>query len=100
MLRLATATIRPAGLRRLAQQQTRTLCQASTAAQPKVVNVVIEEPPSEAKEPDEEEIAMRPKEIVTQLDRFIVGQSDAKRAVAVAMRNRWRRQRVPSPLKE
>merc|ERR1719201_1527227 len=34
------------------------------------------------------------------LDRYIVGQPDAKRAVAVAMRNRWRRQRVPSPLKE
>jgi ATP-dependent HslUV protease ATP-binding subunit HslU len=43
---------------------------------------------------------MRPREIVTQLDSYIVGQGDAKRAVAVAMRNRWRRQRVESPLRE
>ena len=43
---------------------------------------------------------MKPREIMDQLDRYIVGQADAKRAVAVAMRNRWRRQRVPSPLKE
>ena len=33
-----------------------------------------------------------PREIVSELDRFIVGQDDAKRAVAVALRNRWRRQ--------
>merc|ERR1740130_1744570 len=45
-------------------------------------------------------MALRPKEIVEQLDRYIIGQPEAKRAVAVAMRNRWRRQRVASPLKE
>jgi ATP-dependent HslUV protease ATP-binding subunit HslU len=33
-----------------------------------------------------------PREIVSELDRFIVGQGDAKRAVAIALRNRWRRQ--------
>ncbi len=33
-----------------------------------------------------------PREIVSELDRFIVGQNDAKRAVAIALRNRWRRQ--------
>lgn len=48
----------------------------------------------------EDDTSTRPSEIVKQLDRYIVGQQDAKRAVAVAMRNRWRRQRVASPLKE
>ena len=41
-----------------------------------------------------------PREIVSELDRFIIGQNDAKRAVAVAMRNRWRRQQLESPMKE
>ncbi len=41
-----------------------------------------------------------PREIVSELDRFIVGQNDAKRAVAVALRNRWRRQQLESPMKE
>ena len=41
-----------------------------------------------------------PREIVSELDRYIIGQKDAKRAVAVAMRNRWRRQQLASPMKE
>jgi ATP-dependent HslUV protease ATP-binding subunit HslU len=41
-----------------------------------------------------------PREIVSELDRFIVGQNDAKRAVAIALRNRWRRQQLPEDLKE
>ena len=41
-----------------------------------------------------------PREIVSELDRFIIGQSDAKRAVAIAMRNRWRRQQLESPMRE
>ena len=41
-----------------------------------------------------------PREIVSELDRFIVGQNDAKRAVAVALRNRWRRQQLPDDLRE
>jgi ATP-dependent HslUV protease ATP-binding subunit HslU len=41
-----------------------------------------------------------PREIVSELDRFIVGQTDAKRAVAIAMRNRWRRQRLPESMRE
>jgi len=41
-----------------------------------------------------------PREIVSELDKYIVGQKDAKRAVAIALRNRWRRQQVPDPLRE
>jgi ATP-dependent HslUV protease ATP-binding subunit HslU len=41
-----------------------------------------------------------PREIVSELDRFIIGQDDAKRAVAVALRNRWRRQQLPEELRE
>jgi ATP-dependent HslUV protease ATP-binding subunit HslU len=43
---------------------------------------------------------MTPREIVSELDRYIVGQKDAKRAVAIALRNRWRRQLVPEDLRE
>jgi hypothetical protein len=41
-----------------------------------------------------------PREIVSELDRFIVGQNDAKRAVAIALRNRWRRQQLTGELRE
>ncbi len=41
-----------------------------------------------------------PREIVSELDRFIVGQGDAKRAVAIALRNRWRRQQLPDAMRE
>jgi len=41
-----------------------------------------------------------PREIVGELDRFIVGQQDAKRAVAIALRNRWRRQQLPEAMRE
>lgn len=44
--------------------------------------------------------SLTPREISTELDRFIVGQDDAKRAVAVALRNRWRRQQLPVALRE
>lgn len=43
---------------------------------------------------------LTPSQIVTELDKYIVGQHDAKRAVAIALRNRWRRQQVPSGLRE
>ena len=41
-----------------------------------------------------------PREIVSELDRYIVGQREAKRAVAIALRNRWRRMQVPEPLRD
>lgn len=43
---------------------------------------------------------LTPKEIVAELDKYIIGQADAKRFVAVALRNRWRRQQVPPPLRD
>ena len=44
--------------------------------------------------------AFSPREIVSELDRFIVGQAEAKRAVAIALRNRWRRQQLTPDLRE
>jgi len=43
-------------------------------------------------------ISLRPTEVVTELNRHIVGQASAKRAVAIAMRNRWRRRQLPPAL--
>src|SRR5512144_1126802 len=43
---------------------------------------------------------LTPRKIVEELDRFIIGQDKAKRAVAVALRNRWRRQRLEPDLKD
>ena len=49
---------------------------------------------------DELERSMKPSKIVEQLDRHIVGQPDAKKAVAIAMRNRWRRRQLPEELRK
>lgn len=43
---------------------------------------------------------LTPRQIVEELDRYIVGQSDAKKAVAIALRNRWRRQQVPEAIRD
>jgi ATP-dependent HslUV protease ATP-binding subunit HslU len=43
---------------------------------------------------------LTPRQIASELDRYIVGQSDAKKAVAIALRNRWRRQRAPETIRE
>ena len=45
-------------------------------------------------------VAFSPREIVSELDRYIVGQEEAKRAVAIALRNRWRRQQLSPELRE
>ena len=47
-----------------------------------------------------EAISFTPREIVSELDRYIVGQNDAKRAVAIALRNRWRRQQLDEGMRE
>jgi ATP-dependent HslUV protease ATP-binding subunit HslU len=44
--------------------------------------------------------ALSPREIVSELDRYVIGQTDAKKAVAVALRNRWRRQALDDEMKE
>ena len=43
---------------------------------------------------------LTPREIVSELDKFIIGQEPAKKAVAIALRSRWRRKKVESPLRE
>ena len=43
---------------------------------------------------------LTPREIVSELDRFIIGQNDAKRAVAVALRSRWRRRQLSNDLRD
>jgi ATP-dependent HslUV protease ATP-binding subunit HslU len=48
----------------------------------------------------ESNVNFSPREIVSELDRHIIGQNDAKRAVAVALRNRWRRQQLPPELRD
>ena len=43
---------------------------------------------------------LTPKEIAAELDKHIIGQNDAKRAVAIALRNRWRRMQLPETLRQ
>ena len=45
-------------------------------------------------------LPLTPKQIVIELDKHIVGQQDAKRAVAIALRNRWRRKQLPDALQQ
>jgi ATP-dependent HslUV protease ATP-binding subunit HslU len=55
--------------------------------------------PAPAPDSPEPASMMTPQEIVHELDKYIVGQAEAKRAVAIALRNRWRRAQVPEPLR-
>merc|ERR1712100_779627 len=66
---------------------------AQTAAAEEPISVTVEVPVAE------DDPGLKPNEVVDQLDRYIVGQGDAKRAVAIALRNRWRRHRLPDDLK-
>src|SRR5690349_20731668 len=45
-------------------------------------------------------MSMTPRQIVSELDKHIIGQADAKRAVAIALRNRWRRMQIQDPLRQ
>ena len=49
---------------------------------------------------DINEILLTPRETVSELDKYIVGQAEAKKAVSIALRNRWRRQKVSTLLKD
>jgi ATP-dependent HslUV protease ATP-binding subunit HslU len=51
-------------------------------------------------ETEQKIVSFSPREIVSELDRYVIGQTDAKKAVAIALRNRWRRQELPEDLKE
>ena len=44
--------------------------------------------------------SLTPDETVRELDKYIIGQDEAKKSVAIALRNRWRRQQVPPPLRD
>ena len=54
----------------------------------------------DAKKKDNTVSALSPREIVSELDRYVIGQKEAKKAVAVALRNRWRRQALDGPIKD
>ena len=51
-------------------------------------------------EDEQKIVSFSPREIVSELDRYVIGQADAKKAVAIALRNRWRRQELPDDLRE
>ena len=67
------------------------------------VEIAPDRPPSPAKEDDQEEFVwldeLTPRQIVAELDKYIVGQDDAKKSVAIVLRNRWRRQRVEEEMR-
>jgi ATP-dependent HslUV protease ATP-binding subunit HslU len=75
-------------------RQYRFLASASTSAAFAKPSLLTSETKSEL------ELNLKPSEVVAGLDRHIVGQSDAKRAVAIAMRNRWRRKQLPDELRK
>ena len=56
--------------------------------------------PADVQITEKAEDALTPRGIVEELDKYIVGQDEAKKAVAIALRNRWRRQRVEDELRD
>jgi ATP-dependent HslUV protease ATP-binding subunit HslU len=84
----------PIGCSRLCNGTFVSSCRWSSAS-------VLTKPLLQTKETKSElELNLKPSEVVAGLDRHIVGQSDAKRAVAIAMRNRWRRKQLPDELRK
>lgn len=67
---------------------------AAAAATPPIIKATLQTGPKQLVR------NMKPRQLMTQLDKYIVGQTDAKRAVAVALRNRWRRHHVPDDIRE
>ncbi len=63
-------------------------------------NVTTLKPKDKKKEKENLTTSLSPREIVSELDRFVVGQNNAKRAVAIALRNRWRRQALTGDMKD
>ena len=63
-------------------------------------NVTTLKPVDKKKESENLATSLSPREIVSELDRFVVGQNKAKRAVAIALRNRWRRQALKGDMKD
>lgn len=87
-------------------QPTQTLLAFSTAApkaseeDARVQMSVIDETPTEEVDKNDIGRKLKPREVVEQLNKYIVGQADAKRAVAIALRNRWRRQKISDELRQ
>ena len=63
-------------------------------------NVTTLKPKDKKEEKKNLTTSLSPREIVSELDRFVVGQNKAKRAVAIALRNRWRRQALEGEMKD
>ena len=94
--------IRPLGARSIAPYNN--LRFLSTTPAPEVDTTVVDTPDkavaTDIPSLDDLTLTLRPSEVVSELDRHIVGQSDAKRAVAIALRNRWRRRQLSPDLKK
>ena len=64
--------------------------------QDKAISTTVEDESKDSMWLDE----LTPRQIVTELDKYIVGQDDAKKSVAIVLRNRWRRQRVEDEMRQ
>jgi ATP-dependent protease Clp ATPase subunit len=71
-----------------------------TATPPPITVIAVDAAATTSPTDRNNEKNLRPSEIVAELDRHIVGQADAKRAVAIAMRNRWRRKKLTEDLRK
>ena len=92
--RLAIASFLPRGLTAFSTVA------SSTAGGDDVIGTIDDVTNNNHKSKSLLETTLKPSEVVAELDRHIVGQQDAKRAVAIAMRNRWRRRQLPEDLRK